>query len=141
MDSVLYILQTDTGLLMETRTQLNQIRQQRGTSASELAKLAGVSRQTIYAIEAGDYVPNTALALQLAKLLEVHVEDLFLLDDDAPSIPAPVEVDLLSSQGGARKGQPVQLCGIGNRTVGVAALPQPLMLPMADGVIVDNARR
>ena len=72
---------------METRTQLNQIRQQRGSSAAELAKLAGVSRQTIYAIEAGDYVPNTALALQLAKILEVRVEDLFQLEQDARKPP------------------------------------------------------
>jgi putative molybdopterin biosynthesis protein len=125
---------------METRTQLNQIRQQRGMSASELAKLAGVSRQTIYAIEAGDYVPNTALALQLAKILEVRVEDLFQLEHDAPNVPPPVTVDLISNQGGAGKGQPVQLCRVGKRTVGVSALPQPL-LPMADGVIVESSTR
>lgn len=126
---------------METRTQLNEIRQERGISAAQLAKLAGVSRQTIYAIEAGDYVPNTALALQLAKLLEVRVEDLFQLENDAPSVPAPVAVDLLSNQGAAKKGQPVQLCRIGKRTIGVAAMPQPLMLPMADGVIVESSAR
>lgn len=89
---------------METRTQLNEIRQERGISASQLAKHAGVSRQTIYAIEAGDYVPNTALALQLAKLLEVRVEDLFQLENDAPSVPAPVAVDLLEP--GCRKKRP-----------------------------------
>src|SRR5579864_3007537 len=141
MDSVLYMLQTDPSLRrMETRTQLNQIRQQRGMSASELAKLAGVSRQTIYAIEAGDYVPNTALALQLAKILEVRVEDLFQLEHDAPNVPRPVTVDLIANQGGARKGQPVQLCRVGKRTVGVSAMPQPL-LPMADGVIVESSMR
>jgi len=125
---------------METRTQLNVIRQQRGLPASEVAKLAGVSRQTIYAIEAGDYVPNTALALQLAKILEVRVEDLFQLEGDAPNVPAPVAVDLISNQGPVRKGQPVQLCRVGKRTVGVSALPQP-MLPTADGVIVENSSR
>src|ERR1700680_4306328 len=96
MDSVLYILQTDTGLLMETRTQLNQIRQQRGTSSSELAKLVGVTRQTIYAIEAGDYVPNTTLALQLAKILEVRVEELFSLEAESPAAPKPVPVDFIT---------------------------------------------
>lgn len=126
---------------METRTQLNQIRQQRDISASELAKRAGVSRQTIYAIEAGDYVPNTALALQLAKILEVHVEDLFQLENETPHAPTPIAVDLLATQGGARKGQPVQLCRIGKRTIGVSAAPQPLMLPMADGVIVESSTR
>ena len=52
---------------MGTRTRLHSIRQQRGIAAAELAKLAGVARQTIYAIEAGDYVPNTAVALQMAQ--------------------------------------------------------------------------
>ncbi len=39
----------------------------------------GVTRQTIYAMEAGSYVPNTAVALRLAQALEVKVEDLFAL--------------------------------------------------------------
>src|SRR5712691_7731724 len=126
MDSVLYILQADTGRRpMETRTQLNQIRQQRGMSASELAKLAGVSRQTIYAIEAGDYVPNTSLALQLARILEVCVEDLFQLEGGATPLPKPVTVELLGDA--ARKGQPVQLCQVGRRFIGVAAVPQPML--------------
>ena len=56
---------------METRTHLNQIRERLDISAAALAKLAGITRQTIYAIEAGDYVPNTTVALQLAKILEV----------------------------------------------------------------------
>lgn len=126
---------------METRTQLNDIREQRGISASELAKLAGVSRQTIYAIEAGDYVPNTALALRLARILEVHVEDLFQLASDSPQVPEPIAVDLLGTNGTIRAGQPVQLCRVGNRTVGVSAVPQPLMLPIADGVIVEAPAR
>src|SRR5579872_6338219 len=100
---------------METRTALHQIREQRGVPAAELAKLTGVSRQTIYAIEAGDYVPNTALALHLAKILEVGVEDLFQLEAEPPPPPAPVSVDLLNEGHPAPKGQPVQLCRVGKR--------------------------
>ena len=125
---------------METRTQLNEVRRQRGMSAAQLAKLAGVSRQTVYAIEAGDYVPNTALALQLARILEARVEDLFQLEA-APVSPAPLTVDLLPGTEAARKGQPVQLCRVGKHTIGVSADPQPLMLPEADGVIVETAKR
>ncbi len=123
----------------DTTTRVNEIREQRGISAAQLAKLAGVSRQTIYAIEAGDYVPNTTLALQLARILEVRVEDLFVLSDAAARPPAPITVDLIG--GAARKGQPVQLCRVGRRVIGVAAQPQPMMLPLADGVIVDLPRR
>jgi putative molybdopterin biosynthesis protein len=124
---------------METRTQLNPIREQRGVSAAQLAKLAGVSRQTIYAIEAGDYVPNTTLALQLAQILEVRVEDLFALEAQNPAPPKPVSVDLLNPDD-ARKGQPVQICRVGTHTIGVVSAAQPLMLPVADGVIVDTSK-
>lgn len=45
-----------------------------------LAKAIGVSRQTIVAIERGDYVPSTVLALKLARHFSVAVEQLFALD-------------------------------------------------------------
>ena len=122
---------------METRTHLNEIRQSRGISAAALAKLSGVTRQTIYAIEAGDYVPNTTVALQLAKILEVRVEELFLLADDYPAPQKSVPVDLIFP---ARAGQPVQLCRVGNRMIGVPATPQYLMLPTANAVVVDGAK-
>ncbi len=126
---------------METRTQLNAIREQRGISAAQLAKLVGVSRQTIYAIEAGDYVPNTTAALQLAKVLEVRVEDLFALEADPPARPVLLTVDLIDGAQTARKGQPVQLCRVGKRMIGVSAIPQPVTLPVADGVIVESSKR
>ena len=47
--------------------------------ASDLARRVNVSRQTIYAIEAGTYVPNTEVALNLARELEVTVDELFSL--------------------------------------------------------------
>jgi DNA-binding XRE family transcriptional regulator len=46
-----------------------------------LAEEIGVSRQTIYAMETGTYMPNTMLALKLAQVLEVKVEDLFRLEE------------------------------------------------------------
>ncbi len=99
---------------METRTQLHEIRERRGISAAQLAKLTGVSRQTIYSIEAGEYVPNTALALQFARILEVQVEDLFTLEAAPGPPPKPIAVDLLEADS-VRKGQPVQLCRVGKR--------------------------
>lgn len=47
----------------------------------DLAKLIGVSRQTINAMEANKYVPSTVLALKIARLFEKHVEDIFLLEE------------------------------------------------------------
>lgn len=126
---------------METRTQLHDIREQRGISAARLAQLTGVSRQTIYAIEAGDYVPNTTLALQLARILEVHVEDLFQIEADQPALPPSLRVELISEAEPVRTGQPVQLCRVGKRIIGVLGDPQPLMLPAADAVIVETWKR
>src|SRR5580693_291742 len=101
---------------METRTHLHQIRERRGISAAALAKLAGITRQTIYAVEAGDYVPNTTVALQLARALEVQVEELFSLETESAASPKPVSVDFITP---ANIGQPVQLCRVGNRMIGV----------------------
>jgi molybdate-binding protein/DNA-binding XRE family transcriptional regulator len=127
---------------MDTRTHLHHFRQQRGLSAAQVAKLAGVSRQTIYAIEAGDYVPNTTLALQLAQILEVRVEDLFALEAAAAPPAPPVTVDMLAPAGTViHKGQPVQLCRVGKRTLAIAAIPQAATLPMADGIVVESSPR
>ena len=66
---------------MKTRVdnRLAQLRKSRGVGASDLARRVHVSRQTIYAIEAGTYVPNTEVALNLARELEVTVDELFSL--------------------------------------------------------------
>lgn len=56
------------------------VRRNQGVSASKVANLVGVARQTIYAIEAGKYVPNTAVALRLAEVLGTTVEQLFWLE-------------------------------------------------------------
>ncbi len=48
-----------------------------------LATTVGMGRQTLYAIEAGSYVPNTAGALRLERALQVRVEDLFALPESS----------------------------------------------------------
>jgi putative transcriptional regulator len=47
----------------------------------DLAKLIGVSRQTINAMEANKYVPSTVLALKIARVFEKPVENIFLLEE------------------------------------------------------------
>ena len=46
---------------------------------SDLAALVGVTRQTIIAIEKGNYTPSVLLALRFAKVFKRPVEDLFYL--------------------------------------------------------------
>lgn len=45
----------------------------------QLAQAVGVSRQTIHAIERGKAEPSVALALRLAQLFEMKVDELFML--------------------------------------------------------------
>lgn len=47
---------------------------------AELAAQIGVSRQSINAIEGGKYVPSTVLALKMAALFKMPVENLFELE-------------------------------------------------------------
>jgi putative transcriptional regulator len=60
-------------------TTLRERRVERGWSQGDLAKLAGVSRQTINAIETGRYEPSLSLALTLSHLFGCSVEELFSL--------------------------------------------------------------
>ena len=59
---------------------MREARQQKGLSQTELAKLIGVSRQTVNMIENGDYNPTIALCLKLCKALDKTLNDLFWED-------------------------------------------------------------
>ena len=48
----------------------------------ELARKAGVTRQTIIALEAGKYVPSLSLAFRIARVFGVTVEDVFQYAND-----------------------------------------------------------
>ena len=64
---------------------LNRLKEYRARlviNQTELGKLAGVSRQTISLIERGDYSPSVMLALKLAKICQVKVEDIFEYEED-----------------------------------------------------------
>lgn len=61
---------------------LKEYRSDLGINQTEMGKLAGVSRQTISLIERGDYSPSVTLALKLAKICRVTVEDIFEYEED-----------------------------------------------------------
>lgn len=48
----------------------------------DLAEKVGVSRQTINSIETKKYIPSAVLALKIAKVFEMKVDDLFELEAD-----------------------------------------------------------
>lgn len=123
----------------KVQSRLAEIRQRRGVAAAELARQAGVSRQTIYAMEAGDYVPNTAVALRLAQALGTAVEELFSLDPPQSGKPRTVTAELIGT-GERFAGSPIELCRVAGRLVGVPAVPAPFQLQPADALLVTPAR-
>ena len=118
--------------------QLAEIRKGRGIGQSSLALKVGVSRQTIHAIETGEYVPNTEVALRLAQELEVTVDQLF-------SLPRPLENSLKTltvesvSETPIEPGNAVRICKVGARWVGVPVSASPYY-ELTDG-IVERTRR
>jgi len=48
----------------------------------QLADKAGVTRQTIIAIESGRYAPSLPLAFKIAQTFEVSIEDVFQYDNE-----------------------------------------------------------
>lgn len=59
---------------------LHVARAERRFSQEQLARAAGVSRQTISSIETGQYCPSTLLAFRLAHVLGARVDELFWLE-------------------------------------------------------------
>jgi len=47
----------------------------------DLAELANVSRQTIHSIESGKFLPSCVLAIKIARVFKLNVEDVFLIED------------------------------------------------------------
>ncbi|MDE6954995.1 MAG: helix-turn-helix transcriptional regulator [Oscillospiraceae bacterium] len=64
------------------KNRLKERRAALGVNQQELGRLAGVSRQTISLIERGDYSPSVTLALTLARICGVTVEDIFSLEEE-----------------------------------------------------------
>lgn len=67
---------------MPLLNRLKEYRSRLGVNQTEMGKLAGVSRQTISQIERGDYSLSVTLALKIAKICEVRVEDIFIYEEE-----------------------------------------------------------
>ena len=65
---------------LELSNRLKVARAEAGLSQLELARLVGVSRQTISSIETGQFNPTAKLALVLCIALDKKFEDLFYFD-------------------------------------------------------------
>ena len=63
------------------KNKIKQLRKEAGMRQEDMAKKVGVTRQTIIAIENNKYNPTLELAMKIARLLELHVDEIFFLDD------------------------------------------------------------
>ena len=61
---------------------MKQARAEAGLSQQELAERLGVSRQTINAIEKGDYNPTIRLCIGICKVLGRTLDDLFWEEEE-----------------------------------------------------------
>jgi putative transcriptional regulator len=65
----------------DVRSEVRKLRFLNGEmTQEELAKRVGVSRQTVVAIEGGMYNPSVSLAIRIARVFGVPVEEAFILD-------------------------------------------------------------
>ena len=67
---------------MILRNRLKERRAALNVNQHDMGRLCGVSRQTISLIERGDYSPSVTLALTIAKVCGVTVEEIFYLQEE-----------------------------------------------------------
>ncbi len=103
-----------------------------GLSQADLAQRAGLTRQAVSAIEAGQYVPNTVVALKLSQALSCPVEDLFTL----PGGPNRIEADLIGTLPSSSPAR-VQLSRVGTRFLARPLTGITGAVTTADGLIAE----
>ena len=64
------------------RTTIKMLRARDGLTQADLAKQAGVRRETISFVENGEYNPSLLLAMRIARVFEATVEEVFLYEDE-----------------------------------------------------------
>jgi putative molybdopterin biosynthesis protein len=113
----------------------NQVRRRRlavGLSQSALAERCGLTRQAVSAIEAGQYVPNTVVALRLARALGCTVEELFSLAEAMPRVEAELPEALPETLQPVR----VYLARVGRRLLARPLSGMAAAFAAADGLAV-----
>jgi putative transcriptional regulator len=66
---------------MEFKTKIKEYRAKYNIKQEELASLVGVRRETIGKLENGKYNPSLKLAIDIAKVFNITVEELFVFYD------------------------------------------------------------
>ena len=64
------------------KNKIEEIRKERGIRQEELAKMLGVSRQTVRSLETGRSHPSIALAFKVARCFEMTIEEVFIYEEE-----------------------------------------------------------
>lgn len=64
---------------MHLHNRIKEYRENHHLTQEQLAGIINVSRQTIVAMEKGNYEPSLGLAFKLAKFFKLKIEDIFML--------------------------------------------------------------
>lgn len=121
---------------------LRRLRTAAGLSQGRLAEMASITRQAVCSIEAGAYLPTTAVALRLAGALNCRVEELFSLVSSGETIegeliasPVPSHADVVPAR------TRVKVARVGERLLvrPVSTLGDVLNYTVpADGLLIGN---
>ena len=71
---------------MKLKNRLKELRARDGLNQTDLAKKAGVSRQTISLLERDEYTPSVVIALKIAQIFNESVENVFRLVEEEKTI-------------------------------------------------------
>ena len=64
------------------KNRIEEIRSQKGIRQEELARLMGVSRQTISSLENGRYNPSILLAHKISEYFGMTIEEVFIFEEE-----------------------------------------------------------
>jgi len=106
-----------------------------GLSQQTLAERGVITRQAIHAIETGQYVPNTVVALRLAQALGCSVESLFWLPDEPVRLLAELIGDDLAGDAQPRR---VQVARVGDRLLANPLQGSVATVTAADGLATST---
>lgn len=76
---IMYIKHVGGG---QMRNRVKELRAREGFNQTELAKRAGISRQTVSLIERNNFMPSVLTAVRIARILKENVEDVFIFEED-----------------------------------------------------------
>jgi molybdopterin molybdotransferase/putative molybdopterin biosynthesis protein len=116
---------------------IRHVRALRGLTQAELAGQVGISRQALAAIESGTYQPNVAVAVRLARVVGITVEELF--GDTEEDYEHRIDACWKKSPAVTANRQRAVLARVGGKIVALAQPSACLTLPVSSGICVKTA--